>query len=116
MNNPRFWPELKKEVDAILSKHPLVREGKMFGYPAYYVNDKLALCHYGEGLAIKLPESAVSKLSLNSSVRSKPFCPMGKKMGSNWVIAFPINPGQIREIQSFLLESVEFIKGQTGNK
>lgn len=116
MDNRKYWPELKKEVDDILLEHPFVKEGKMFGYPAYYINKKLALCHYEEGLAIKLPESSIRKLNQNSLVLSEPFCPMGKNMGNNWVIVLPEKPDQIREIQSFLFDSINFIKERTEKK
>lgn len=116
MHKQKYWPELKKEVDLIFLHHPFVKEGKMFGYPAYYVNNKLALCHYEEGLALKLPEFSISDLNRNPLIISEPFCPMGKKMGNNWMIVFPKYPEQIKEIQSFLFESVNFIKDLTENK
>ncbi len=35
MEKSKYWPELKVEADIMLLNHPLVKEGKMFGYPAY---------------------------------------------------------------------------------
>ena len=108
-NKLNYWPELKVEVDKILLQDPLVKEGKMFGYPAYYVNGKLAICHYDIGLALKLPTEVVQNLH-NSPIVSKPFCPMGKKMGNNWVIIFPKYPEKIREVTEILFEAVQFLQ------
>ena len=103
------WPELKVEVDKILLQDPSVKEGKMFGFPAYYVNAKLAICHYDSGLALKLPAEVVQNLH-NSQIISEPFCPMGKKMGDNWAIIFPKRPEEIHKVTEILLESVEFLQ------
>lgn len=108
-NKLNYWPELKVEVDKILLQDPSVKEGKMFGYPAYYVNGKLAICHYDIGLALKLPTGAVQNLH-NSRIVSEPFCPMGKKMGNNWAIIFPKNPKEIHEVTEILFESVKFLQ------
>ena len=104
------WPKLKAEVDKILLKDPLVKAGKMFGYPAYYVNGKLAICHYDIGLAIKLPIEIVERLN-NSKIVSEPFCPMGKKMGNNWVIVFPREPKEVWEMSEYLFESIAYLQG-----
>ena len=104
------WPELKAEVDKILHHNPFVKAGKMFGYPAYYVNGKLAICHYDIGLAIKLPIEIVERLHL-SKIVSEPFCPMGKKMGINWAIVFPRDPKEVWEIKDFLFESIAYLQG-----
>lgn len=109
VNKRNYWPELKIEVDKILLQAPSVKEGKMFGYPAYYVNGKLAICHYDIGLALKLPIEVVQNLH-NSPIVSEPFCPMGKKMGNNWVIIFPKYPEEIREVTGILFEAVQFLQ------
>lgn len=48
--NLNYWPELKVEIDKILLQNPSINEGEMFGYAAYYVNSKHAICHYDNGL------------------------------------------------------------------
>lgn len=108
-NKLNYWPELKVEVDKILLQDPSVKEGKMFGYPAYYVNGKLAICHYDIGLALKLAAELVQNLH-NSPIVSEPFCPMGKKMGNNWVIIFPKYPEEIREVTEILFEAIHFLQ------
>ena len=109
MGKSKYWPELKKEVDNILLRDPWVKEGKMFGYPAYYVNNKLAICHYNHGVAMKLPEDCIQMLQRNYSIVSEPFCPMGKSMGKKWAIVYPEEAKQIREVEAILLASIEYL-------
>ncbi len=116
MEKSNYWPELKKEVDNILLYTPLVKSGKMFGYPAYYVNNKLAICHYHEGLAMKLPEDWISCLQNNRSIVSEPFCPMGKSMGKKWVIVFLEEAQEIRKMEDILLASIQFLNEETNKK
>ncbi len=114
-NKLNYWPELKEEVDAILLQDASIKESKMFGYPAYYVNKKLAICHYDEGIALKLPENSVDAL-MQSNLVAEPFCPMGKKMGRNWVIIFPKEPSEIRRYEKVLFEAVSFVANSSSAK
>lgn len=81
----------------------------MFGYPAYYVNGKLAICHYENGIALKLPAETGLKLR-KAKVNCEPFCPMGKKMGDNWVIIYPSEARKIHDFSEILKESIIFLK------
>jgi hypothetical protein len=109
VNKINHWPELKIEVDKILIHDPLVKEGKMFGYPAYYVNGKLAACHYNAGVALKLPAEVIHALGKHI-IASEAFCPMGRKMGKNWVIIFPKRPKEIHDVSDILTRSVDFVR------
>ena len=57
-----FNPEHKAVLDDLLLGHPLVRPGKMFGFPAYYVGRKLCICLYEQGVGVKLPEQSAARL------------------------------------------------------
>ncbi len=59
---PTFNPHLQPVLDDLLLAHPLVRAGKMFGYPAYYAGKKLCACLYEQGVGLKLPAAAVERL------------------------------------------------------
>lgn len=104
-----YWSDLKTEVDKILLSDSAVKPGLMFGYPAYYVNGKLALCHYENGIALKLP-SELTLMLRNSEACCKPFCPMGKKMGENWVVIYPDEARDIHNFSKFLFASITFLK------
>ncbi len=79
-----FNPEHKAVLDDLLLGHPLVRPGKMFGFPAYYAGKKLCICLYEEGVGIKLPEQSAARL-LQTDPHAIPFQPMGKPKMREWV-------------------------------
>ena len=62
---------------------PGVVAGKMFGYPAYYVNRKLFACVYGEGVGVKVPEEVATKLLSKQHIAS--FQPLGKPRMREWI-------------------------------
>lgn len=73
----------KAVLDSLLLNMPSVVEGKMFGYPAYYVNGKLFACIYGEGVGVKVPEEVANKLLAEKHV--VPFRPLGKPKMREWI-------------------------------
>ncbi len=79
-----FNSEHKAVLDDLLLEHPLVRPGKMFGFPAYYVGKKLCICLYEQGVGIKLPEQTAAKL-LETDPNAVPFQPMGKPKMREWI-------------------------------
>lgn len=79
-----FNPNHRIVLDNLLLPHPLVRAGKMFGFPAYYVGRKLCICLYEEGVGIKLPAPSVAGL-LESDPNAIPFQPLGKPKMREWV-------------------------------
>lgn len=81
---PDFNPNHKSVLDRLLLAHPLVRAGKMFGFPAYYAGKKLCICLYGAGVGIKLPAGTVASL-LERDPNAIPFQPLGKPKMRAWV-------------------------------
>ena len=79
-----FNPDHKAVLDDLLLGHPLVRPGKMFGFPAYYAGAKLSICLYEQGVGLKLPEQSAAKL-LETDLNVVPFQPMGKSKMREWV-------------------------------
>lgn len=78
-----FNPELKAVLDKLLLDYPHVRSGKMFGYPAYYVFKKLAICIFEQGVGVKLPQQTVTKL-IETDSNIVPFQPLGKPKMREW--------------------------------
>jgi hypothetical protein len=74
----------KTVLDNMLLSHPLVRAGKMFGFPAYYAGKKLCICLYEHGVGLKLPAQSVARL-LESDPNAIPFQPLGKPKMREWV-------------------------------
>jgi hypothetical protein len=79
-----FNPNHKIILDNLLLSHPLVRAGKMFGFPAYYAGKKLCICLYEQGVGLKLPAQSVARL-LESDPNAIPFQPLGKPKMREWV-------------------------------
>jgi len=81
---PKFNPNHKLVLDDLLLTHPMVRPGKMFGFPAYYAGQKLCMCLYEDGLGIKLPEERAAHL-LETDANVVPFMPLGRPKMREWV-------------------------------
>ena len=79
-----FNPEHKAVLDDMLLGNPLVRAGKMFGFPAYYVEKKLCICLYEQGVGLKLPQHTVDRL-LEIDQNTAPFRPMGRPRMRQWL-------------------------------
>jgi len=62
MGIANFNVEHKKILDSFLLKTPGVVSGKMFGYPAYYINKKLFACYMRMELVSKFPK--IKQMSL----------------------------------------------------
>jgi hypothetical protein len=104
----KFNPEHKTVLDDLLLGHPLVRSGKMFGYPAYYAGEKLCICLYEQGVGLKLPEQSAVKL-LESDSNVIPFQPMGRRKMREWVQINLEHSEDYRQYQSVFDESIDFV-------
>lgn len=82
MGKAQFNIKHKEVLDTFLLNIPFVKEGKMYGHPAYYVGGKLFASLYMEGVCVKIPESRVAELLKREEI--VPFQPMGRKM-REWV-------------------------------
>ncbi len=91
----------------MLLNMPGVVAGKMFGYPAYYVNGKLFACIYGEGVGVKVPEEVANKLLSKKHIVS--FQPLGKSKMREWVQINRARPADYRKDIDILRTSVEFV-------
>jgi hypothetical protein len=95
---PDFNPNHKAVLDDLLLSHPLIRPGKMFGYPAYYVGKKLCICLYEQGVGVKLPEKTASRL-LETGQSVVPFQPLGRPKMREWI---QINLGHSEDYRQYL--------------
>jgi hypothetical protein len=83
MGRPVFNPDHKEVIDSILLTMPGVSPGKMFGYPAYYVNGKMFACLYEIGIGIKVPEEMAKDLVGKEGINH--FVPLGRKRMREWI-------------------------------
>lgn len=101
----------KTVLDNMLLSHPLVRAGKMFGFPAYYAGKKLCICLYEHGVGLKLPAQSVARL-LESDPNAIPFQPLGKPKMREWVqINLDDSEGYV-QYEALLHESILFVHEQ----
>jgi len=106
-----FNPEHKAILDDLLLGHPLVRSGKMFGFPAYYAGKKLCICLYEEGVGVKLPEKSATTV-LETDPNSIPFRPMGKPKMREWVQINLTCSEDYRQYSSVFDESIRHVLAQ----
>jgi hypothetical protein len=106
-----YNPNHKIVLDTLLLPHPLVRAGKMFGFPAYYTGSKLCICLYEEGVGIKLPASTVARL-LESDPNAIPFQPLGKPKMREWVQINLADSEVYALYEPVFIESIQFVHEQ----
>lgn len=102
-----FNSEHKKVLDKLLLDMPDVIAGKMFGYPAYYVGNKLFACVYGDGVGIKVPEDVAKRLLGRKGI--VPFQPMGKPPMRQWIQINRTSPEKYQADREIFLCAVKFV-------
>ena len=105
---PNFNSGHKTVLDDMLLANPLVRAGKMFGFPAYYVGKKLSICLYEQGVGVKLPEQTAAKL-LKTDPNTVPFMPLGRPKMREWVQINLDHSEDYRKYQSGFDESIRYM-------
>jgi hypothetical protein len=105
----------KAVLDDLLLAHPLVRAGKMFGYPAYYAGKKLAICLYEGGVGVKLPAPSVARL-LETDPNVIPFQPLGKPKMREWIQINLERSADYRQYLPVFEESIQFVWAQPDKK
>jgi hypothetical protein len=107
MENLKWKMENKAALDELLLGNPLVRAGKMFGYPAYYVGKKMCICLYEQGVGLKLPEQSAKKL-LETDPNVIPFVPLGRRRMREWVQINLERPQEYRGYLAVFEESIQY--------
>ncbi|HEX4899334.1 MAG TPA: TfoX/Sxy family protein [Pyrinomonadaceae bacterium] len=107
MPKPNVKSGHKAILDSLLLNMPSVVDGKMFGYPAYFVNGKLFACVYGEGVGVKVPEEVANKLLAEKHV--VPFQPLGKPKMREWIQINRARPTDYGKDINVFRTSIEFV-------
>jgi len=81
---PGHRPAVARVLTSLFESNEHVREGSMFGHPAFYANGKLFACVYGLGVGLKLPADRVAGLPSQRHVY--PFQPYGRPQMREWVM------------------------------
>jgi len=113
MSKEVFNPEVKKVVDKILLNYPSVVSGKMYGYPAYFINKKLVACIYEEGVGVKVPESVASELIGKNGIAH--FQPMGRAKMREWIQINRENPEEYLKDLAIFDVSIKYVASLGGS-
>jgi hypothetical protein len=107
----KFNAEHKAVLDDLLLGHPQVRPGKMFGFPAYYANEKLCICLYEQGVGVKLPEPSAARL-LEADRNVVPFQPLGRPRMREWIQINLSRSEDYRQYEAVFDESIRYLLAQ----
>ena len=107
MRKTDYSPEIKKAIDAILLKNPTIAPGRMFGYPAYYINKRLFACIYKNGVGLKVPETVANELIGRKGILH--FQPLGRPRMKEWIQINRENPGDYMKDVEIFKTSVSFV-------
>lgn len=108
MDKPTFNPSHKEVLDELFEGIPGVSPGKMFGFPAYYVNKKMFACLYEDGVGLKVSE-AVAK-DLVAKKKATPFQPYGKAVMREWVQIDRKKSAEYAKDMELFKASIEFVR------
>jgi len=102
----KFDIKHKKVLDTFLLDNPMVKPGKMYGHPAYYVGGKLFASLFMEGVCVKIPESLKNELLKKEGI--EPFEPMGRKM-REWILINRKKSEDYLKDKDIFESSIEFV-------
>ena len=112
MANQKFNGEHKKILDSFLLEIPDVVPGKMFGYPAYYINKKLFACLYENGVGIKVPEDKANELIDGEEIIH--FQPLGRRKMREWIQINRENSNDYLKDKEIFDISIKFVSSIAG--
>jgi len=102
-----FNPAIKTVVDSFLLKDQYVTPGKMFGFPAYYINKKLFACIYEESVGLKVPaDTAKEQIGKPGIV---PFQPYSKAVMKEWIQINHGKPEDYLNDMELFQQSIDFV-------
>ncbi len=69
----RFREDHLQVIRGLLAEIRDVREGRMFGYPAFFVGRRMFACIYGDGVGLKVPPTlAARSIARGAAVAFRP--------------------------------------------
>ena len=111
MAKVKYNQDVKSVVDDILLQFPGVVEGKMFGYPAYYLNNKMVGCVYEDGVGLKVPEATAKALLEKDHITH--FQPLGRRKMREWIQINHTNPQDFLKDENIFEASVTYLRALT---
>lgn len=102
-----YNPEHEKVLHAMLKDVPDAAPGKMFGYPAYKVNGKLAVGLFDTGIVAKVGPARVKELVGKAGISA--FEPMAGRVWKDWVLL----TGNFEAHKAIFEEAVRYVLAET---
>ena len=102
-----FKPEHETILNNMLKDVPSARPGKMFGYPAYKVNGKLAVGLYETGIVAKVGPERAKALMGQPGISA--FEPMAGRPWKDWVLL----TDHFEKHRPIFEEAVEYVLAET---
>jgi hypothetical protein len=100
---------LREDVWHLLSVHPGISSGQMFGCPAFFLGRRMVACIYGDQVGVKLPATRVEEVLAQAD--TEPFQPYGKSRMREWV-AVRYRSGEPNAFAGLLDEAVAYASSQ----
>jgi hypothetical protein len=107
MADTKYDPEHERILNSMLADNPMAKAGKMFGYPAYKVNDKLAVGLFDTGIVAKVGTKRVKELVGQDGIQS--FEPMAGRVWKDWVLL----TGNFEQNKALFEEAVQYVLEET---
>ncbi len=104
----KYDPEHEKVLNTMLNGVPGTKPGKMFGYPAYKVNGKLAVGLYNTGIVAKVGPARAKELIGKKGIEV--FEPMPGRAWKDWVLL----TGNFEQNRAIFEEAVQYVLAETG--
>ena len=99
----------KSQINAVLLKLPGVSAGKINGFDAYFVNDKMFACISGKGVGLRLPAAVARELQFSRD-NVEPFQPGGTVSSSEWIQIDRADAGEYDKDLELFKASLAFVK------
>ena len=109
--NPGYRLAVGRVLTSLFEGNEHVREGSMFGHPAFYASGKLFVCAYGQGVGLKLPADRVQ--SLEGQRHVSPFQPYGRPRMREWVMLNRSRAADYEKDLPLFDEAIAFVAGAT---
>ena len=103
----KFNPEHETILHDMLRDVPGATPGKMFGYPAYKVNGKLAVGLYDTGIVAKVGPARAKELVGKGGISV--FEPMAGRAWKDWVLL----TGNFDQYRAIFEEAVRYVQAET---
>ena len=104
-----FNPEHEKVLHAALKDAPAAKSSKMFGYPAYKVNGKLAVGLHNSGIVAKVGAKRTQELIGKPGIEV--FEPMPGRAWKDWVML----TGSFDQNRALFEEAVQYVLEETSS-